>query len=408
MRTVVAAGAAAFEGSSLSDMSGDFSPASLVDVPERFCRDCKMLERIELKKTERILSAAFENCESLHGASFGESLREIGAAAFRGCGSRSGIVVPKTVSRVGAAAFPSALKSVDMKGFSASSVPPSLDDGAFAPSDGLSIFFKDAAAAERFAYDDGWKPYAAYFIPKVAVAVTFDSNSGSGETPPVQVLKGQKWTCPENGFEHDDDHGFVSFNSEKDGSGAEYVPGNEYDAPSADTRLYAVWTTDFIIKFDKNSPNARGRQDDLVIKKGGFGRIPDCSFKKTYSLADNDTFFYRWNTSPSGTGKGYIVGNKITFDRPGSTVLYARWTSFFAISFDGNGESSGSMDSLVVTSNPEKPVRLPANKYKKTFYEFVCWNSKSSGAGTDFDPGWTVNTDVINRSCTMYAKWKAL
>jgi uncharacterized repeat protein (TIGR02543 family) len=52
-----------------------------------------------------------------------------------------------------------------------------------------------------------------------------------------------------------------------------------------------------------------------------------------------------------------------------------------------------------------KKYKLPANKFKKTGYKFVGWNTKKNGTGTAYVPG---EEYTAQKTITLYAQWKKL
>lgn len=78
----------------------------------------------------------------------------------------------------------------------------------------------------------------------------------------------------------------------------------------------------------------------------------------------------------------------------------------YTIVFDKNG-GTGSMKNLSVKAG--KTVKLSANKFKKTGYTFVGWNTKKNGKGKSFKNKEKVSnlTSKKNAKVKLYAQWKA-
>ena len=79
------------------------------------------------------------------------------------------------------------------------------------------------------------------------------------------------------------------------------------------------------------------------------------------------------------------------------------YTSQYTLSFNGNGNNSGSTASQTKTWNTT--IYLPANGFQKTGYNFVGWNTNSAGTGTTYQPGASY---TITANVTLYAKWQQI
>lgn len=79
------------------------------------------------------------------------------------------------------------------------------------------------------------------------------------------------------------------------------------------------------------------------------------------------------------------------------------YTSTYTLSFNGNGQNSGSTASQTKTWNTT--ISLPANGFQKTGYNFVGWNTNSAGTGTTYQPG---DSYTITANVTLYAKWSQI
>lgn len=85
--------------------------------------------------------------------------------------------------------------------------------------------------------------------------------------------------------------------------------------------------------------------------------------------------------------------------------------SYYSLSFNGNGASSGSVSSIedITTSSS---VTIPECGYSRTDYTFVEWNTKSNGSGVSFRPNQDVSGTTVaamatsEGNVTLYAIWK--
>ena len=81
--------------------------------------------------------------------------------------------------------------------------------------------------------------------------------------------------------------------------------------------------------------------------------------------------------------------------------------SLYTIAFNGNGATSGSVESMDCGYNIS--YTLPQNAFKKTNYTFAGWNTKADGSGTKYANLASVKslTSTNNRTVTLYAQWEA-
>ena len=79
------------------------------------------------------------------------------------------------------------------------------------------------------------------------------------------------------------------------------------------------------------------------------------------------------------------------------------------VKFNGNGATSGSMKKMTKCSYGKK-YRLSANKFKKTGYKFVGWNTKKNGKGKMYKNKAKIKnlTPKNGKTVTLYAQWKKI
>lgn len=87
-------------------------------------------------------------------------------------------------------------------------------------------------------------------IPQ-AVTLTFDANGGNGEMTPVNTRMGFAAQVPDCAFTNGENV-FIEWNTEPDGSGTTYLPGEELTA-QADVTLYAQWGKEYVIDLTSTS-----------------------------------------------------------------------------------------------------------------------------------------------------------
>ena len=147
----------------------------------------------------------------------------------------------------------------------------------------------------------------------------------------------------------------------------------------------------------------------------------------------NSTALDTWKFSWDAAGNGTVDPTSETFDltdcvRDGSLVLYAQWEeNSLTVSFDGNGATSGSMNSL--TFGWDHETALPECDFARDGYEFTGWSTTPDGsssatlansatllrevASCDTDGDGTTETFDLssdfdnNGALTLYAQWQA-
>ncbi|MBR2401574.1 MAG: InlB B-repeat-containing protein [Lachnospiraceae bacterium] len=168
--------------------------------------------------------------------------------------------------------------------------------------------------------------------------------------------------------------------------------------------LYAVWSPlTYTIRYHGNGSTS-GSMTDSVMTYDKAENLKLNEYEKTGYL------FQGWaisSTGPVAYSDGQSVINLTTI--PGDVInLYAVWNPIsYVIRFHGNGSTSGSMSDITATY--DSLVTLPANTYLKTGYTFHSWNTDSSGTGTSYSDGQTVQnlTATHNAIVHLYCIWSA-
>lgn len=187
-------------------------------------------------------------------------------------------------------------------------------------------------------------------------SVTFDANGGSGAPADQTKTHGVELTLSDT-VPTWAGHAFVSWNTQADGTGTTYHPGDGYTA-NANLSLYAQWElTVFTITYDAN----------------GHGTAPEAQTKESgesVTIADAITFvgltMTEWNTAADGTGTGYDPGD--TYSADADLVLYAIWTvAEYTVTFDADGGSVSPATKTVRLGDRYGELPVPA-KPGETFY----------------------------------------
>lgn len=207
----------------------------------------------------------------------------------------------------------------------------------------------------------------------ITVSVDFNANGGTGSVP--QTITGRsplEITIPEKPDDLvKDDYEFIFWNTQSDGSGISYRPGEIMEVTESFT-LYAKWSKlhhitypsgqSFVIKDNTvlyavyASGTGSEEPDDTHFTvtydaNGGKGNVPaddrqynagaTVTVASKGDLARTGCTFKEWNTKPDGSGKGYMGDGSDSFVINADTKLYAIWVddSGKTVSAPGTGES---------------------------------------------------------------------
>ena len=173
-----------------------------------------------------------------------------------------------------------------------------------------------------------------------------------------------------------------------------------------DVTVYAHWTPiTYTIHFDGNMATS-GTMSNLSMTYDVEKSLTANAYVRTGYI------FTGWNTAADGKVASYTdkqtVKNLTATDKA-TITLYAQWKPIsYTIRFNGNGASSGSMSDMTMTYDVEKT--LTANAFVKNAAEFVKWNTKADGTGTDYADKQAVKnlTTENGKVITLYAQWKNL
>ena len=167
--------------------------------------------------------------------------------------------------------------------------------------------------------------------------LTYDANNGAANPQTLldtgRYAGGAKakmaevptdWTAPE------ESKGFLCWNTEADGTGTDYYPGNEFVMPEEDVILYAKWTqkrkTTLTYNYNGGMVNGEKKADDVVEIEN-----PNENYTIHNDCADvtmSGYYFAGWSTSVDGSDSVLLKkGDVIRIDTldEESNVLYAQW-----------------------------------------------------------------------------------
>ncbi len=175
-----------------------------------------------------------------------------------------------------------------------------------------------------------------YYVSKTEYAVIYDVNGGSGAVTDskeyasgayADIQSGDGVTAPEG-------KAFLFWNTDKDGKGISYYPGDKL-LVTDNVTLYAVYgdpaeTTS--LTYGSNYPAGSGLTDaEKRQSVNGSETLQNNASFQALTVVDagfavpDGYYFKGWNTAADGSGTSVAAGAKILVDTKGTNTLYAQW-----------------------------------------------------------------------------------
>ncbi len=227
------------------------------------------------------------------------------------------------------------------------------------------------------------------------VRINYDSNGGEGnEIDEVILNRGETFTTLKNHFTR---KGYEFKNWINKNDSKEYEE-NTLITATEDITLSANWEPHkYTIRFNANG--GEGTMEDQPMTYGISETLNENTFTK-----ENHTLV-GWSTEPNGDllyKPNQRVHNLTTKD--GETInLYAIWMlNEYYVEYYPNG-GTGFVATDLVTHGKETTIK--ENEFIKIGYEYIGWNTKEDGTGTEYEPGTKISptTDI-----SLYAQWKKI
>ncbi|MEI7024762.1 S-layer homology domain-containing protein [Paenibacillus sp. y28] len=145
------------------------------------------------------------------------------------------------------------------------------------------------------------------------------------------------------------------------------------------------------VPFDSNTY----KSGDQVTVAGNTGSL----VKEGYS-------FRGWNTAADGSGTTYAANDTFSMSSKDVT-LYAQWNLLHVLTYDGNGETSGSVpaDQGFYEHGATVSVQGNSRNLEKNGYVFAGWNTAADGSGTSYKADGTETFTMGAANVTLYAQW---
>lgn len=241
--------------------------------------------------------------------------------------------------------------------------------------------------------------YAQYKAKEYKVA--YDGNGATSGTAPADetlYLKGDTAAILDNTFLNPGYY-FAGWNTEANGTGTSFKPGDTYTFGSEDLTLYAQWTlSDYTITYDGN-----GHTEGIAPVDGTMYHMEDEANVLTGTMTKLGFTFDHWNTKKDNTGDSYLPGDLLPIGTE-NVVLYAQWTPVqYKVSFNSNGSTAGTLPADQEHVMGDEVV-LPQNTLLRAGYRFTGWNTKADGKGIAYEPGDKFILGAEN--LVLYAQWE--
>ena len=209
--------------------------------------------------------------------------------------------------------------------------------------------------------------------------VHFDANGGEGTMEPLIIPYSRTINMP-NCLYTKEGSIFLKWNEQPDGSGRSYNTYNSIYAGNLegeDITLYAIWGSDVTFYFHANG--GEGEMAPYTVKYNSNTKLPTNQFTRTGYV------FAYWNTKADESGTRYYDNASYYADitnGENEIHLYAIWGNPTTIVYDGNGATSGSMESH--TERFGETIQLHKNTYENNGKSFIGWNTASDGTGISY------------------------
>ncbi|MCL2013820.1 MAG: InlB B-repeat-containing protein, partial [Oscillospiraceae bacterium] len=222
--------------------------------------------------------------------------------------------------------------------------------------------------------------------------VTYDENGGTGtlpvetrkETGELFIAKQSELTAPS------EEMSFVGWNTQADGKGTFYTPGDEIIMGTENLTLYAHWVAPvsfYTVTYNLNGGTGTApTQADL--EEGEKFEIPTSAGM----IAPTGQQFKIWNSLANGTGDDYAPGDEITMGTENLT-LYAIWEDeefhpeTYTVTYDLNSGTGVVPLQDALEKNQTFTAAGIANIIAPDGKQFKEWNTESDGTGTAYAPG---------------------
>ncbi|MCL2013590.1 MAG: InlB B-repeat-containing protein [Oscillospiraceae bacterium] len=238
--------------------------------------------------------------------------------------------------------------------------------------------------------------------------VTYDLNDGTGIVPLQDALK-EGFTFTAAGIEEiiaPEGKQFVEWNTESDGTGTAYAPGDEVTMGAEDLTLYAIWedipAVKYTVTYNLNGGTGTApTQADL--EEGEKFEIPTAAGM----TAPEGQQFKTWNSLADGTGDDYAPGTEVTMGTE-NVSFWAIWEDVsvvkYTVTYNLNGGTGTAPTQADLEEGEKFTIPTSTGMTAPAGQQFKTWNSLADGTGTDYAPGTEVTVGTENMS--FWAIWE--
>jgi len=331
--SVTAIGAEAFrDKSAITSISIPDSVTSIGSLAFYSCTNLKSIS-VPIHATT-VASCSFQYCNTAESITIPEGVKAIEDRAFFGCKNNESIVIPSTVTSIGDFAF-----SAEQYSY----YTPKLSQAYFtgdAPTMGIGVFkivdtdFKIYYPNDKTAgYTDTWSQSASgstsgctlvAYSPAAEYTVTYDGNGSTSGSVPADNSKYKTTnvvTVSGNNTLTKENYIFDSWNTEADGTGLSYDPGDKFVMGTESVALYAQWVR--VYKINKG-PIAHGSISTTIngveidtLDENRFGKFAP---EITVTLTPENGYRYKPGTLQYNDGTKDVNISGTSFTMPASDV----------------------------------------------------------------------------------------
>ena len=245
-------------------------------------------------------------------------------------------------------------------------------------------------------------------------AVTYNANGATAGSIPAHdglFSTGDTITVLENsGNLVRTGYNYIAWNTQANGLGTNYAPGQTFTMGSSEVILYAVWDEvvaepTYSVTYNGNNASAGiAPVDSATYEEGVTVTVLD----NTSGLARTGYIFAGWNTQPNGLGTDYAPG--ATFLMGGSDlVLYALWNTeapTYTVTYYSYLDDGGTVpvDGALYDSGAMVTILDNTGDLTRDGYIFAGWNTAANGSATAYAAGDTLTMPMWNFS--LFAQWE--
>ena len=254
---------------------------------------------------------------------------------------------------------------------------------------------------------------------KTEYKIKFDLNSpaisqAQGTVPgPMSGTYRDKFRAPDPDDFQCDKYRFTGWNTDPDGEGEQFEPGQEYEYAELDSygeevTLFANWVSvpPYEIRYHKGEGDVTG---EVPVDNNRY--IPGTSTIRATvqgpgNLKRKGYEFVYWTTKPEDTGNNRYLEGTVFIVRS-HMMFYAQWApGTYTLTYNKNGSSvTGRAPDSIRSLSTEDITVAGQNTMKRKNYEFLGWAKKADAKTPDYKKGKKLR---ILEDTTVYAVWRKL